>query len=282
LRSVLLTTDFSDASEAALPHALMIAHLYGAKLYLAHVVSPFSFPRSPEADLEAAWANAHSLEARLLQNGSLAGLEHELIVQQGAPWEELKDIIRHKEIDLIVSGAHGRRGIRKVLLGSIAEQIFRNADCPVLTVGPESHLQSRASGDLEKMTFLFPTDFGEASLEAMPDAISYANHFGAKLSLLHVLHTAARPETFLHKATLRMLQELTVGRPLKVEPRFLVESVSGPVSKKILETVGGIKADLVIMGLRRFQHVEAASHAPWAMAYEVVCGAQCPVLTLRC
>jgi nucleotide-binding universal stress UspA family protein len=194
----------------------------------------------------------------------------------------LKEIIRQKEIDLIVTGAHGRRGIRKVLLGSIAEQIFRNADCPVFTVGPDSHAQRRAGGDLEKMTFLFPTDFGEASLDAMPDAISYANQFGAKLSLLHVLRTAAGPESFLYKASLRMLQELTVGRPLSLVPGFFVKSASGLVSQKILETAGDLKTDLIIMGLRRFQHVEAASHAPWAMAYEVVCGAKCPVLTLRC
>jgi len=282
LRSVLLATDFSEASETALPHALLIARLYGAKLYFAHVVPPFPLPGKAEADLEAAWRNAHDLEHRLLQGGSLAGLQHEFIVEQGAPWEVLNQIIRQKKIDLIVSGAHGRRGIRKVLLGSVAEQIFRNADCPVFTAGPDSHLQSRVGGDLAKMTFLFPTDFGEASLDAIPDAISYANQFGAKLSLLHVVHTAASPESFLYKASLQMLKDLTGRRPLNVEPEFLVESVSGPVSKQILKTAEALKADLIILGLRRFQHVEAASHAPWPMAYEVVCGAKCPVLTLRC
>ena len=84
-------------------------------------------------------------------------------------------------------------------------------------------------------------------------------------------------------ASLRMLEELTLNSRLKVRPRFVVEFCSaGPISEKILETAENLKVDLIILGLRRSTYVEAASHVPWATAYEVVCGAGCPVVTVRC
>ena len=280
----MLATDFSEVSETPLRHAVAIARQFGAKLYLAHVV-PFGFPRKRapglKAAMEAAWGHAHELESRLLQGGSLADLGYEFVIQHGVVWEVLNQLIRQEDADLIVSGTHARRGIRKVLLGSIAEQIFRDADCPVFTVGPKSRRQSRVGA--ASLTFLFPTDFGEASLQALPQAVCYANQFKAKLLLLHVLHTPSSPGTFLHQATVRMLEELTMNSAVKVGPEILVESSpAAPVSAKILQTAERWKVDLIIMGLRRSTYVEAASHAPWATAYEVVCGARCPVLTLRC
>ncbi len=286
LKSVLVATDFSETSQKPLRHALAIARHYGAKLYLAHVVSSLGFTLAGadalNAATEAAWRDARQLETRLVETGVLAGLRHEFIVCQGAVWEALNEIIRQEEVDLIVSGTHGRRGLRKVLLGSVAEQIFRYADCMVFTVGPGSYQESRVDDVLPNRTFLFPTDFGESSLHALPYAISYANQFGAKLVLLHVVHTTPRLKSFLHTASLRRLEELTLNNRLKVTPEFVVEFCSaGPISEKILETAENLKVDLIVMGLRRSTYVEAASHVPWATAYEVVCGAGCPLVTAR-
>ncbi len=286
LKSVLVATDFSVTSQKPLRHALAIARHYGAKLYLAHVVSSLGFTLAGadalNAATEAAKRDAHHLETRLVESGALAGLHHEFIIGQGAVWEVLNQVIRQEEVDLIVSGTHGRRALRKVLLGSVAEQIFRYADCMVFTVGPGSYQESRVDDLLPNRTFLFLTDFTEASLHALPYAISYANQFGAKLVLLHVVHTSANPKGLLHRASLQRLEELILNSTLKVRPEFVVEYCSaGPISETILETAEQLKVDLIIMGLRRSRHVEAASHVPWATAYEVVCGAGCPVVTAR-
>jgi nucleotide-binding universal stress UspA family protein len=286
LKSVLVATDFSDTSQKALRHALAIARHYGAKIYLAHVVSSLGFTLAGadalNAATEAAKRDANQLETRLVESGALAGLHHEFIVGQGAVWEVLNQVIRQEQVDLIVNGTHGRRALAKVLLGSVAEQIFRYADCMVFTVGPGSYQESRVDDILPNRTFLFPTDFTEASLYALPYAISYANQFGAKLVLLHVIPTAPNPKGLVHTAALKALEDVSRKGTLKVKPEFVVEYCpAGPISEKILETAEDLKVDLIVMGLRRSTHVEATSHVPWATAYEVVCGAGCPVVTAR-
>src|SRR5271157_3512889 len=106
LKSVLAATDLSDASQKPLQHAVGIARHYGAKIYLAHVVSSLGFTLAGadalNAAAEAARRDAQQFEARLVETGVLSGLDYEFIVSHGAVWEVLNQIIRQKEVDLIV------------------------------------------------------------------------------------------------------------------------------------------------------------------------------------
>ncbi|MBZ5664139.1 MAG: universal stress protein [Acidobacteriia bacterium] len=300
LKSILAATDFSEASQKPLRHALAIARHYGAKLYLAHVVSSLGFtlvgPDAVSAATEAAWRDARQLEDDLARRGALAGVRHEVIVRQGEVWEELEKVITQEQVDLVVIGTHGRRGLGKLLLGSVAEQIFRHADCLVLTVGPGSFQENAVEGTRAIRPFLLATDFGEASLQALPYAISSANHFRAKLVLLHVVSAVPTPESTrwytagdvmqmrenARMASLRRLEELTQNATLEVRPEFAVEFGStNSVSEKILQTAEKLMVDAIIMGLHRSAHIATVTHMPWATAYEVVCGARCPVLTVR-
>jgi Universal stress protein family len=81
-------------------------------------------------------------------------------------------------------------------LGSMAEQVFRHADCFVVTVGPGSYKDSLVKKTEAARPFLLATDFGAASLYALPHAISFANQFGAKLVVLHVLPGGPIPDGF--------------------------------------------------------------------------------------
>jgi nucleotide-binding universal stress UspA family protein len=299
LNSILLATDFSEASEKALRHALAIARHFGAKFYLAHVVSSLGFtlvgPDAVNTATEVVLRDARQLVDSLAKSGALTGLRHEVIIRQGEVWEELENIIRQGQVDMVVLGTHGRRGLGKLILGSVAEQIFRHADCLVLTVGPGSFEDAPIEGGRAIRPFLFATDFGAASLHALPYAISSANHFGTKLVLLHVVPAVPMPEGF-HRATagdvvemrenarmasLRKLDELTQNTTLQVRPEFVVEFASArPISQTILEAASKLRVDAIIMGLHRSAHIGTASHMP-ATAYEVVCGADCPVLTVR-
>jgi nucleotide-binding universal stress UspA family protein len=300
LKSVLIATDFSKASDKPLRHALAIARHYRANFYLAHIVSSLGYTiAGPEAYRlagEAAARDAMQLERELVESGSLAGMPHEFIIRQGANiWEELKLVIQQKEADLIAVGTHGRHSFGKLLLGSVAEQIFRRADCPVLTVGPGSYQHSPLENIRPFRPFLFATDFGEASLHALPRAISFANHFGTRLVFLHVAPIAPIPEGFhwsktttdvrqmqeeVRRGVLRKLEEIASRNgALNAEPEFRVEF--GAPSKMILHAAGALGADLIVMGLNRSRLIDTASHMPWATAYEVVRGAVCPVLTVR-
>ncbi|MGA2371357.1 MAG: universal stress protein [Candidatus Korobacteraceae bacterium] len=298
LNSVLIATDFSEASEKALRHGLAIARHYGARLYLVHVVSSLGFtlvgPDAINEAVEAVRRDAHQMQDRLAQSGALAGVRHKVIVLAGDVCEELEKVIRQEQVDLVVIGTHARRGLGKLLLGSVAEAIFRRTECLVLTVGPGSLQDSPVGSTRAIRPFLFATSFSEASLHALPYAISAANHFGTQLVLLHVVAVVPMPEGVTrpsaddvmqarektHTARIRQLTEWTLQTPkLAIEPEFLVEF--GLPSEKILQAANDLKADAIVLGLHRSTHIGTAAHMPWATAYEVVCGAGCSVLTVR-
>jgi len=298
VKSVLIATDFSSASDKPLRHALAVARCYGAKFYLVHVVSSVGFaiagPDACNAACQAAWRDAHQLEDELVESGVLAGLRHEVIVRQGEVWEELEKVVRQEEVDLVVVGTHGRAGIRKLILGSVAEQIFRHADCMVLTVGPSASPEAPIDSHRSIRPFLFATDFGAASLHALPFAISSANRFAAKLVLLHVIPavTVQEPSRWYTAndvicerenariATLRRLEELMLqNTELRIKPEFRIEF--GAPDEMILHTAASLNADVIIMGLHHSAHIGAVSHMPWATAYNVVHRASCSVLTVR-
>lgn len=300
IKAVLVTTDFSKASEKPLRRALAIAHHFDAKFYLAHVVTSVGYaiagPPTLQLATEAATRDVQKLEQSLIETGCLNGLSHEFIVRQGGEvWKQLEAVINEKHVDLVVTGTHGRRNLGKMLLGSVAEQIFRRSNCLVLTVGPGCFGDSPLEVDRPYRSFLFATDFGECSLRALPRAISFANHFGAKLILLHVVPIAPIPEGLHWSRTttdIRRMQE-EAGQPalqrlkelvsqdveLGAAPEFVVKF--GRPSEMILQVARAREADLIIMGLHRTRYVETAAHMPWATAYEVVCHSCCPVLTVR-
>jgi nucleotide-binding universal stress UspA family protein len=300
LKSVLIATDFSQASEKPLSHALAIARCFGARFYLAHVVSSLGFtlagPGAIAAAEEAASRDAAQLEDDLVRSGAMAGLQHHVVIRQGEVWPELEATIRQEKIDVVIVGTHGRRGMGKLLLGSVAEEVFRHADCLVLTVGPGAYEQPDIEIPRANRTFLLATDFGDASLHALPYAISFANQFEAKLVLLTVIPPIPMSED-LHWCTasglaqmqdnarlagLQRLEDLTRNGSLEVRPEFHVEFKSAsPVSETILEVADRLRVDLIVMGLHRSAHIGAAAHIASTTAYEVVCRAGCPVLTVR-
>jgi nucleotide-binding universal stress UspA family protein len=289
-----MATDFSPASERALCHATAIARFYEAKFYLLHVVSPVASttvgPETTNAATEAAWIDAQQLQNQLIESGALVDVSHEFLVRQGNVWEEVERVINEKRVDLLIIGTHGRRGLGKLLVGSVAEQIFRHADCPVLTVGPGSFQGPMIDATEVVWPFLFATDFGDASLRALPYAVSFANRVGTKLILLHVAphsislqratpHDIEQAEEPARQSSLRRLKELTENTQLTVNPEFMV--VFGSPGKKILEVAESLTADAIIMGLHRGAPLGRASHMLWTTAYEVVLRAGCPVMTVR-
>ena len=298
LRSVLIATDFSPASAKALRHALSIARQYGAKLYAMHVVSSMALTiAGPEAIAQATSAalrDAALTERRLVSSGALKDIHHQVIIRQGGDiWAELEAVIRDKGIDLLVLGTHGRTGLRRLALGSVAEQIFRNARCRVLTVGPCSRPDAPFMRDVVPGPVLFPTDFSDASLSGLPLATSYANQRIAQLVLIHMLAPAPRTEgskwytaedvvkirATAEAAALKRLQELVTNVRLAVEPAFVANF--GEPAEGILRAAESLHAEIIIVGLKDRSHMETISHLPWSTAYGVVCAAVCPVLTVR-
>jgi nucleotide-binding universal stress UspA family protein len=297
-RSLLVAYDFSEAAQKALRHGLVIARHYGAKFYLAHVVSSLGYNIAGAESLRLASEKtaraAKELEAGLQNSGALAGLEYEFLLREGDVWEQLEKIIEKKHVNVIVVGTHGRGTLGKLILGSVAERIFRQANCIVVTVGPGAQVESLIERRQNVRPFLLATDFSTDSLRALPHAVSFAKHFDAKLVVLNVLPAAPIPEGFhwsktgdlaemraqARKESEKLFEELVLRQvPKDTKIEFLVKY--GLSGEQILQASHELKADLILLGLRLHAHVPTASHTPWEIAYKIVCTANCPVLTIR-
>jgi nucleotide-binding universal stress UspA family protein len=285
LKNVLFLTDFSTAAGAAIPYAAVVAKRFGAKLYALHVqtpaVNPMTEPATWAALEKSAEAETKKQRETLLM--SFPGMQPEVIIEEGSLWSILKSVVEGNKIDLIVLGTRGRSGAGKFFLGSIAEEIFRQAPCAVLTVGPFAHAEPPRGGAFTEI--LYATDFNPESVAAASYAVSLAQEFQAHLTLVHVIGDAkagelVHPEELVTSST-RLLRNIVAPEAeLWCEPRFVVEK--GPAAEKILEVANQRKSDLIVLGVHRPSGFPgAATHLPMAIAHKIVSHAPCPVLTVR-
>src|SRR5215470_11410420 len=122
--------------------------------------------------------------ARVLDSEPLRDTKHDGILERGELWNVIEDVMRRHAIDLIILGSHGKHGFKKLVLGSAAKQIFRQASCPLLTVGP-----SVPEPEGRRVAFknsVFATDFSAGSLKALPLALSLAEENKSAVTLPHV------------------------------------------------------------------------------------------------
>jgi nucleotide-binding universal stress UspA family protein len=279
IRNILFPTDFSRESMSALPYALAMARKYASKMYPVHI-SPEP-PGAPSSVREAIGAlGVHprdETEQGISQlQAQLPPIPFEMVFKRGDIWTELSKIINAKQIDLIVTGTHGRSGIGKLLAGSVAERIFRHATCPVLTVGPSVSGEPESIVDLHEI--LFATDFSKSSLAALPYALSLAQQDQARLYLLHVIQESDAEPEMGSEIRLRNLLPPTIA--LACEPKILIQY--GQPAQKILEFADELAVDLIVMGVRHPpSYLEATRHLRLATTYAVASQAVCPLLTVR-
>lgn len=281
LSNVLFATDFSDVSRAALPFALELARWYGGKIFVTRVVpyEPYlSVPLEPiPVDLDMSWNREKQNMAEFVSNVSFGDIVHEEILQRGELGEAISDLITTKRIDVAVVGTHGRQGLKKLVLGSAAEKIYRQAACPVLTIGPEAAECCAERWQLKQI--LFPTDFSETALHALPYALSLAEENQATLIFLHAIPLV--PQEYKESVELgarKRMEGLMPAEPW-CRPDFLVTfDFPGP---GITQVARERKVDLIVMGVGTPAVTALKAHLPWSVASDVVGAAPCPVLTVR-
>ena len=282
-RNVLLATDLSPTSSAALHWAEAIARHYGSELYVTHVISPSETALVPpeywgatqEAIEEAAVREMKGMDAKL------GGLSHKVLLQYGGIWQSISADLREFGIDLLVMGTHGREGFGRLMLGSFAEEAFRRAPCPVLTLGPR--VTAPAAGKLRFKRILFATHFGPESLAAVPYAVFFATEFEAALRLLHVMDEEdfdlpTDPQVALRSHTARLRKIISDATELASPPSYRVEF--GKAADEILSVADEEKADLIVIGAKPAAHVDAATHLESSVAHHLLAFATCPILTV--
>ena len=300
-KQVLMATDFSDASRRALGYALAIAHRYGSQLSVLHAIPPEpweSIPLEPmPRELNRRRLDAEQQMQRLGQETEFGDLRHQLLLEQGRVWDVLASVMQRENADLLVLGTHGRGGLKKLALGSVAEEVLRLASCPVLTVGPNA--PPARSGVAEFSRILFATDFGSASTRAFPYALSLAEDGHAKLVLLHMGPPMPSPDlgpaafgpsayaaeeftqwqqTMRAKTESKLRALLPPDTELAAEPELITGMDFLP--EGILNPAESHQVGLIVMGANRTPAPRVAAHLPWALTHEVICHAKCPVLTV--
>ena len=275
IRNILFATDFSPIAHAAVPFAIQIARNHDARIFGVHVnkfndytaVAPDIWP----AMLEAA-ENEDKQDAQRLEE-LLSGVTHEVVIGKGKVSDVICKLINQNNIDLLILGTHGRKGVGHALLGSLAEEILRRVPCPVLAVGPHVTLAPETTVVMREI--VCATDLLEPAPVAASYAVSLAEDNQAHLTLLHVIDH--RVDGDVVNSRIRKLRELAEGADLASEPAYRVDE--GIAAEKILEFAATQGADLIVLGARPAGGL--ARHLNAGTVHEVVSQAKCPVLTVR-
>ncbi len=296
LKNILYATDFSPTSESALPYATAISRRFGSTLHVAHVLSDtnllFMTGGVNYVSMGTLYENAQALAEEKIRHitSRLGEIPNRSYVRHGQVWTNLRSIVAGNAIDLIVVGTHGRTGLGKLLLGSVAEDILRHAPCPVLTVGPgvcgraklpqyQGKSRELAPVELELRQIVYATNFVPASLTVAPVAIALAEQFAARLTLMHVLEEYSdldgRPGP-IDDGVRRLKALVPEDAALPYAPEVVMEF--GPAWECIVNAAAERDADMIVLGARP---ADATTHLPWSTVHRVVVNATCPVLTVR-
>jgi nucleotide-binding universal stress UspA family protein len=272
LTNILYLTDFSEPSKAALLFATALDRGYGAKVHALHVLLPVAYaymtPGLTTLAVEAAEEEAQVEMQRV--ESHLAGLEHRTLVERGIEvWPAVRRAIEEDDVDLIVLGTHGRTGAEKLLLGSVAEEIFRRSPVPVLTIGPGVRSSVHSAGRFRRV--LFATDFTPESLSGAPYAVTLAQENQARLLLLLVMHRPSPAnerdkelfEMSVAQAMHRLYEIVPKDAHLEVPPDVAVEY--GEPADRIVEVAKQRGADRYWSPQRcrthRRRHLSGACHS---------------------
>ncbi len=282
LRNILLATDFSESSTRALNYALGIAARYAATLHLFHCIDPTPYnmgaPEAVQTACEAAWRDMQQLDLGLRNSGLANNVEVKLHVEAAELPTILPEIVKDLDLGLIVVGTHGRTGWKKLALGSVAGIIVDHASCPVLAVGP--YTDRNRLEQLGPESILFTYDASAHSKLAESYALSLARKYSSRLTVAHVLEehagrVLARVSQFEWRDS--ELRDTTLGRNISSLPQLPTEI--GTQSDLILRVAESAAADLIVLTVpatHRFTNRFLSTNS-----YRVVCGAPCPVLTVR-
>jgi nucleotide-binding universal stress UspA family protein len=283
LKNILLPTDFSKTSCSTVPFALAFARLYGARLVAAHFLEPkprlqVVFDRVPEQD-DQDWVDAKQQLLTFAQSILADDTPCLTLLERGEIANLVPSLIEENSIGLVVLSTHGRRGVSKLVRGSVAEKVYRSATCPVLTVGPKAHSDAGMPWRIARI--LFSVDLAESSELALHYALSLAEEQQARLLLLYA--NPLVPWQYRTISAERAVHSLSDLLPedakLWCQPECLVRWEEP--AEAILNVAQERAVDLIVMGVHKARATSLASHLPWPIASQVVSRASCPVLTLR-
>ena len=292
---ILCPVDFSESSTRALAHAAALARWYDAQLTVLHVVPTFDpMQIQSEVGIPVQIVNPMTREEivesmRPFLAGAGVAPEAHITTEAGDASTTIVDQALTTRADLIVIGTHGRRGFKRLLLGSVTETVLHEAPCPVLTVSP--HTGAATSDVVTFKRILCPIDFSPSALQALGFALDLARQADGRVTLLHVFEWLPEDEPrssahfnvpefrayMVKDATERLRTLVTEESRAWCEIDDVV--VSGRAHREILRVAEAKSSDLIVMGAQGRGGVGLALFG--STTQQIVRSAACPVLTVR-
>jgi len=290
LNRILCPIDFSVFSDHAVQYAMKMAHWYGAQLRVLHVMPPL-----PPSSTSALAATSRQLTVRNLKTAIERYRLPDVdviteLVESADPAARILEAAETFDVDLIVTGSHGRRGIERVLLGSVVESLLHRCGRPVLTI--PSHIDpARLAADIVFKRIVCAIDFEKASIEAHAYAFSIAEEANGKLTLLHViemppeLQRAPEPPDYNVEPIRAEAQAGSLARLRSLIPEHAreyctvqTEVLEGGAARQILREANAQQADLIVLGVHGRTAFDLAFFG--SNSKDVIRQAHCPVLVV--
>jgi nucleotide-binding universal stress UspA family protein len=281
LRKIAVPTDFSPGSKSAMAYALALAKTTQSRVIAVHAVDPLEYSFGPKhlryLKKQEVFARAQEGMSQWLKANKFSDCATSVIEGEAGP--AVAQFIDQKGIDLTVLGTSARRSAVRVLLGSVAEEIFRQANCLVLVLGPRMR-----SGNRQQLNRLvFATDLEPHSLAALSRLSKLARKFDSTISVIRAVHPDIKSRTGRDRIRTETKLKIAVAADSDLQKRIKKIHVEfGHPVKAITRFANASNADAIVMGIRSGgDWGRATTHIPWALAHRVIANAKCPVLTIR-
>jgi len=284
--SIVVGFDESMPSKAALKEASLWIKNHGGKLVLVHAVYfdkeefailPSQMEKRFEIGTEVCRSAKNDIRSEHGLNGSV-----ESLVCEGEPPQVLVETAEGNHADLIALGTYGRKGLKRLLMGSVTSQVILNSPCDVLVVKRPC---SKCSGSYHSL--LVPFDGSESSKKALTRACNLSNAEGAELSVLYVIPRYEEMMDFFktESVTKSLFQEAEkivegakkLASGLGVSIKAVVQE--GHAADKIVEIADTMKHDLIVVGTHGWRGVNKALMG--STAERIIANASCPILIAK-
>jgi nucleotide-binding universal stress UspA family protein len=284
--NIVIGFDDSEFSKAALLESAHWIKRHGGKAVLVHavffdeeefVIAPNQREKRFDLGKTMCYRTQETFSSDFGLDGGL-----EAVICEGEPHEVIVDVASERDADLIAVGTHGRKGLKKLFMGSVTSRVIATSPCDVMLVKKPCE---RCLGEYQSILLSF--DGSELSKKALKRACELSKMDGSEITALYVIPhyeemidffaTSGIKESLLHDAE-RILQnarEMASSQEVTIK----TEVAEGNAAEKIVETAGRLKSDLIIRGPHGWSGVNKAIMG--SVIENVIVNASCPVLVIK-
>ncbi|MGH9353464.1 MAG: universal stress protein [Terriglobia bacterium] len=290
IQRILCPVDFFEASAKAYDCAYSLALRYEAKLYIEHVIDlltgAYPYYNFPDVAGSSIYVDLNKgAEERLRAMAShhaITRVQAELVVRKGFVPDSILSFAQDQRADLIVMGTHGRRGLDRLVMGSVTEHVLRKAPCPVLAVRKPSHdfvSPEQSQEPVQLRRILLCTDFSKCAGTALKYALSLAQEYNAELTLLHVVEDFPEEKSRVVMEEARQKLEALVPADARNWCSAKAAVRVGKPYEEIIQVAVEQQADVAVLGVRGRSAADLAIFG--STTHRVLQLGPCPVLAVQ-